>query len=106
MENIAETIKLDNEVFKKYCETRMSIQKEFIKQYFGILTTLAYEGIEISNSQAFELLNKLHFDMYGMYKFVNFEFYLITRIRLMIILLKGRILFVLRRVWKTAPVMR
>ena len=96
MDNITETIKLENEAFKKYCRKRMAVQKEFIKQYYEILTTSAYENREISNSQAFELLNKLQFDMYGKYKFINYGLFMITRIRLVIIRAKGRILFALR----------
>ena len=96
MDNITETIKLENEAFKKYCSKRMAVQKEFIKQYYGILTTSANDDRGISFSHAFELLNKLQFDMYGKYKFINYGLFMITRIRLVINLAKGRILFALR----------
>ena len=47
----------DTEAFKEYCAKRMSVQKDFIKLFYEVLYTAAYEGKDISHRQAFDLLN-------------------------------------------------
>lgn len=72
----------EQESFSKYCRERLSIQKEFIKMFYVLLATAAEEGKVFTHRQAFELLNKLHFNLTGKYRYENYGLFLIMLIRL------------------------
>jgi hypothetical protein len=82
MPNSIEFPESEQESFRKYCRQRLSIQKEFIKLRHVVLATAEHEGKEMTHRQVFELLNKLHFNVTGKYRFENYELFLIVLIRL------------------------
>ncbi len=81
MANSTEQQVPDQESFRKYCVKRLSVHKEFVKLFYQVLYTAAFEGIEITHRQAFDLLNELYHRMTGKYRYESYESFYIIKIR-------------------------
>jgi hypothetical protein len=69
-------------LFKQYCRKKLSIEKEFIKLFYNVLYLSDSEGKDITPRQAFEILNKLYFNLTGKYRYKTYELFLLARIRM------------------------
>jgi len=71
----------EQELFRTYCQKRLSDKKEFRNLYYEILYNSEEEGKGITHLQAFMIINRMYFEMTGKLRYKNYLEFCIDRIR-------------------------